>query len=130
MAIANYDIPQIRCDKDPGKGPPWRSCAHIFADMKATTTRQVFGRGSEPRVEVSLPRVLKASMYSPCECHVYVSLVVRSIDHATADARCMIEIGIQGKATTTSWYEIWEAVMAIVAMCVRADKGGKAYRIG
>ena len=52
------------------------------------------------------------------------------IDCATADARCMIEIGIQGKATTTSWYEIWEAVIAIVAMCVRAEKGGKAYRIG
>ena len=42
----------------------------------------------------------------------------------------MIEIGIQGRATTTSWYEIWEAVMAIVAICVRAKKGGKAYRIG
>ena len=66
VAIANYESSNIRCDKDPGKGPPWRSCAHVFADMEATTTRQVFG-GSEPRVEVRLPKVYKASMYNPRE---------------------------------------------------------------
>ena len=46
------------------------------------------------------------------------------------DARCMIRVGIQGKSTTSSWYEVWEAVTALVAICVRAEKGGKVYRIG
>ena len=47
------------------------------------------------------------------------------------DARCQLEIGIAGKSTSTTWYEIWEAATALAAVCVRAhEKGGKAYGLG
>ena len=40
-------------------------------------------------------------------------------------------LDIRGKATSISWYEIWEAVLAVASMCVRAlGKGGKAINIG
>lgn len=43
----------------------------------------------------------------------------------------MVNIDINGKATTVTWYEIWEAIMAISSMCVRAqEKGGKATGLG
>ena len=42
-----------------------------------------------------------------------------------------MEVGITGKSTSASWYEIWEAAAALIAMCVRASgKGGKAFGIG
>ena len=43
----------------------------------------------------------------------------------------MIEVKITGKSTSATWYEIWEAVCAVAAMCVRAkDKGGKGFGMG
>lgn len=43
----------------------------------------------------------------------------------------MMVLDIRGKATCISWYEIWEAELAVVSMCVHAlGKGGKAINIG
>ena len=43
----------------------------------------------------------------------------------------MVLIGISGKPTSITWYEIWEGVVAINTVCVRKNKkGGKAYRLG
>ena len=40
-------------------------------------------------------------------------------------------LDIRGKATRISWYKIWEAVLTVVSMCVRAlGKGGNAINIG
>lgn len=61
VAIADY-VPNVRCDKTATPGPPWESCLLIIADMTATRDRKVFGdKRSDPRVEVNLPFVLKAS---------------------------------------------------------------------
>lgn len=43
----------------------------------------------------------------------------------------MIEVKITGRSTSATWYEIWEAVCAVAAMCVRAKgKGGKGFGMG
>ena len=56
---------------------------------------------------------------------------IRATSFEPVDARCQVEIGIAGKSTSASWYEIWEATSALIAMCLRPhDKGGKAYGIG
>ena len=48
-----------------------------------------------------------------------------------ADARCQAVVGMTGKSTSASWYEIWEAMTALTAMCVRAHgKGGRAFGMG
>lgn len=61
VVIADY-APQVRCDRTATPGPPWASCLAILADMIATKVRKVFGdKSRDPRVEVSLPHVFKAS---------------------------------------------------------------------
>lgn len=61
VVIADY-APQVRCDRTATPGPPWASCLAIVADMMATNVRKVFGdKSRDPRVEVNLPHLFKAS---------------------------------------------------------------------
>lgn len=40
-------------------------------------------------------------------------------------------IDIAGEPTSGTWYQIWEATLAIGSMCIRANnKGGKAMGLG
>lgn len=60
MVVSDYE-PHVRCDRTARKGPPWESCLHILADMKAAQNVQVFGSPADPRVEVRLPWAFRAS---------------------------------------------------------------------
>lgn len=43
----------------------------------------------------------------------------------------MVKIDIMGQPTGLSWYEVWEAVVALAATCVRGrQKCGKATGLG
>ncbi len=43
----------------------------------------------------------------------------------------MVKIDITGQPTGLSWYEVWEAVVALAATCVRGkQKCGKATGLG
>ncbi len=54
-----------------------------------------------------------------------------SLRNGIADARCRALVEISGKSTSATWYEIWEAMAALSAMCVRVHgKGGKAFGLG
>ena len=65
VVVADY-APHVRCDKSPTSGPPWKSCLSIVADMEATRDRQVFGdKNRDPRVEVHVPHIYKASEFNP-----------------------------------------------------------------
>lgn len=66
VAIAKYQ-PRVRCDTSSIPAPPWKSCQHIWGDMPTGQERQIFGRGSEPPVQVVLPFRMKASEYPPFE---------------------------------------------------------------
>ena len=60
--VVSGDAPHVRCDRTATPGPPWESCLIIVADMAATKGRKVFGDHSQdPRVEVNLPYLLRAS---------------------------------------------------------------------
>lgn len=75
--------------------------------MPAGTERQVFGSPG-PRVEVALPFRLQAT-----------------------DARCAVDVVATGMSTMSSWYEIWEGMYAIAAICVRkGNRGGRFSGIG
>ncbi len=53
------------------------------------------------------------------------------LNSSKVDARCEATIDMAGKPTIGTWYEIWEAMVAIASMCIRAkDKGGKATGLG
>ena len=64
VAMAKYQ-PRVRCDQSSIPAPPWKSCYHIWGDMQTEQERQIFGRGSDPTIQVKLPFVMKASEYSP-----------------------------------------------------------------
>lgn len=93
-------------------------------DMKANKTRQVFGHASDPRVQVKLPVEFKAS-------EGFLLSGMRQQLTLLVDARCAVLVDIKGKSTSVAWYEIWEAVIAVATMCVRAaGKGGKYHGLG
>lgn len=121
MIIASYK-PNVRCNSL--IGPPWTSCISIFADMYADKNRQTFGHLPDQRVEVPLPITYKAGI-------VLHLLVRRACSICLADRRCMVKLDIAGQPTGLSWYEVWEAVVALGATCVRGrQKGGKATGLG
>ncbi len=64
VAIGKYQ-PRVRCDQSSIPAPPWKSCHHIWGDMQTEQERQIFGRGSDPTIQVALPIKMKASKYSP-----------------------------------------------------------------
>lgn len=50
---------------------------------------------------------------------------------AIGDGKCELKIDIDGGPTIISWYEIWEAVIALASVCTRyKNKGGKARGLG
>lgn len=71
VVVADY-APHVRCDRSPTSGPPWKSCLSIVADMKATRDRQVFGdKNRDPRVEVHVPQIYKASGFNPSQLTIH-----------------------------------------------------------
>jgi hypothetical protein len=57
-------------------------------------------------------------------------LKLTRVSPSAGERRCMVRIDADGPSST-SWYEVWEAVNAISYMCVRSKgKGGKATKIG
>lgn len=43
----------------------------------------------------------------------------------------MVKIDIKGQPTGLSWYEVWEAIVALSSICVRGkQKSGKATGLG
>lgn len=74
--------------------------------MKASKDPIVFGRLGAPDVEIGLPYFVRAK-------------------------EVVLKVECDGRSSTSSWYEIWEAVNAVAYMCARSlHKGGKATRIG
>lgn len=119
--IASYK-PSVRCNSFPG--PPWNSCISIFSDMHADKNRQMFGHLPDQRVQVRLPISYKAGKILPL-------LLCRARSSCIADRRCMVKIDITGQPTGLSWYEVWEAVVALASTCVRGRQNcGKATGLG
>ncbi|KAL9069082.1 MAG: hypothetical protein Q9161_005729 [Pseudevernia consocians] len=107
VAMASYK-PNIKCDSTSTPGPAWNSCVAVFVNMRATKPARIFGFAEDPLVEEILPLTLEGS-----------------------DRKCQAHIDIEGAATISSWYELWEAVTAIASMCTRQKgKGGKAKELG
>ena len=46
------------------------------------------------------------------------------------DFRCAVRIFSNADTDTETWYGLWEATVALNAMCVRSGKNGTAARLG
>ena len=53
------------------------------------------------------------------------------LNPSIVDARCEATVDTVGKPTIGTWYQIWEATVAIASMCMRVkNRGGKATGLG
>lgn len=121
VMIASYK-PNVRCNTF--SAPSWNSCVSIFSNMNAAKTRQTFGHLPDQRVQVRLPVTYKAGKNLRLLLHRACLLWI-------ADRRCMVKIDITGQPTGLSWYEVWEAVVALASTCVRGrQKCGRAAGLG
>ena len=92
--------------------------------MHANKNRVTFGHLPDQGVQVRLPITYKAG-------EILQLLVRRAYLHCIADGRCTVKIDITGQPTGLSWYEVWEAVVALASTCVRGrQKCGKATGLG
>lgn len=99
--------PAVRCE---GSGILFsrESCAMIERGMLADERQRLFGDDRlDPQVEEPLPYELLSS-----------------------DERCAVTIFSNGDADVETWYHLWEATVALNAMCVRAGKRGTATGLG
>ena len=83
---------------------------------------------------MKLPHVVSASEYSPViQAASRLQRLEKNmgLNSSIVDARCEMKIDIAGEPTIGTWYQIWEATLAIGSMCIRANnKGGKAIGLG
>lgn len=54
------------------------------------------------------------------------------LPHSPGDVKCVLRISSTTAADTDieTWYHLWEATVALNAMCVRVGKRGSASRLG
>ena len=53
------------------------------------------------------------------------------LNFSTVDARCELFVDMTGNPTIGTWYQIWEATLALGSICIRGNKnGGKATGLG
>lgn len=87
--------------------PSWESCRVILYDMSADKVPRIFGPSSDPTVTENLPH----KILSP-------------------DLVCSVNVFTNGQPDVLSYYEIWEAVVAVFSVCTRYGKPGSLRGLG
>ena len=107
------------------------SCEAVLEEMNAGTAVQTFGPHPKPLVTVPLPYILWSGKLA---IQLFSSYVRSSLTrYRTDDSRCQVQIFSTSSASASdkaSWYEVWEATVAIWSVCVRNHKGGTLRDIG
>lgn len=110
VALAPYE-PHVQCFDGsvgpPGSTvPPLNSCNAIVELMFATKDVTSFGKAGSGAAKI-----------------------VPGMD-ASPDRLCVLGIDTRGPLEDVSWYDIWQAAVAVTGMCVRDGKTGKATDLG
>ena len=108
--------------------PSWETCRPILYDISADKVPRVFGPGSDPTVTENLP----CRIFSR-ECNVsplFRSLCLLTKSLKKADLKCLATVFTNGKPDVLSYYELWEAVVAIYSVCTRYGKPGSLRGLG
>ncbi|KAI4100669.1 MAG: hypothetical protein L6R37_005332 [Teloschistes peruensis] len=88
--------------------PPIVNCMTILDKMFTSPIPRVFGIPGKAKPDVPLPKLMQ-------EAQKQCQFIVRTTD-------------AQAHEDWSSWYEIWEAVQALIGMCVQYGKTGFALR--
>ena len=124
MILGKYHLPAT-CHRTM---PSWESCRVILYDMSADKVPRVFGPRGDATVTEDLPqRILSGECNdSPPFC----SLCVLTRSFEKADLKCAVTVFTTGKSDVLSYYELWEAVVAIFSSCTRYGKPGSLRGLG
>lgn len=133
--------PSVTCDETEHDEPV--DCSDILSSMPTSRTLQGFGNIRYDDVQVSLPYKISSGKLPPLfrfpplekdKIALEVSKNPLRADQPsllrTANHRCTALVGIKGARSTTTWYRIWEEMVAIEGMCIKNGKDGKAAGLG
>ena len=124
MILGKYHLPAT-CHRTM---PSWESCRFILYDMSADKVPRVFGPSSDPTVTENLPHRIYSGEWD--ESPPFCSLCVLTTSFEKADLKCSATVFTNGRPDVLSYYEIWEAVVAIFSVCTRYGKTGSLRGLG
>ena len=126
MTIALFH-PQVTCAETVSTPPS--SCRYIIDEMLKTTNVEFLGHATDPSVTVALPLTLQARKrdlkhiaplppkLSPWLTYAWVVI---------ADGKCQFVIDTEGLTVRARWWDVWQALEATMAVCIRDGKGGNS----
>ena len=122
VTVRAYTPPSIVCEDLPLVQRPFTSaCATILSTMPVDQHEMVFGEADLPGVHVGLPVVLTERKKSSLPFGIRTLWLITF----TATERCTIIVSSHpGQRDRISWYELWEAAVAMDGMCVRSSMRG------
>lgn len=107
------------------------SCHSVLEDMPATTKMEFFGQPENTSATVLLPQsVWQGKPHYETLFHLSLPFL---IDCRVASVPCSLELNSTFDVAildTGSWYEVWEATIALWSVCVRHRSRGSINSIG
>ena len=123
----NQNVPRVECTPS-DKPPVALMCERVLYDMPASKAQEVFGNHGTAGVDVHIPWNIGTR-----RIHILRKPFLVIADwRVTAGFACVVKLrmtaGISGgPAIKTSWYRIWQQVVALTRLCSQAGKAGQAY---
>ena len=110
--------PNVICRR--GNAPPYRKCQHLQNSIAAKDAPKSFG------LDIKLPKHLYE-----CQSLLIIFGVAKANGRRnTADRQCEATIRSLGAPDISSFYEVWEAIVAVTGMCIRFGQIGTAWYRG
>ena len=123
MVLGDYQA-AVECR---GVFGPRETCSTIIDDMEVSKVSETFGPKGEPAPQVTLPVSIKSSKSFNLKSYLLGS---SSYLTATFQGDGKSSVRLFGTLDTTSWYDIWEAVVLVYSVCARHGKGGSVKGLG
>lgn len=118
--------PRVECRH--GSAPPMGNCKHLSDTMMASSQRKTFGDAKDPQAYIKLPKELFESRFDTIS--PFASSFGLTWSKTTGDRQCKAIIQTAGATDVSTFYEMWEAIVAVNGMCVRFGNTGTALQRG
>ena len=135
MIVRPY-IPNVKCGKEYGLPPPVGSCPPVQLLLPVDGEVLRFGPiGISMKNQVITPKtfaVRKCKVFNNLPQDRCKPLVSNSAAkrHQIAHNPCRILVDVAGPSETTTWFDLWEALVAINVMCLGKNQAGISPNLG
>ena len=126
ISVVKFDPRRVECTK-PFEGDVMvlKACQAIVDQMKTSKDVEFFAQQSlhDHGIEVPLPYILVAPTSGSTDSpHIFRDIGTKR--EFCKAPKCILKVTGRLPRQFGNWYRIWEAAVAITAMCVRKGKGG------